>query len=248
MLRLQVENGQTKMVKGRTHRQEYLRVLLQQIYFTFNQALPLVLIIASIVGAAVAFQARFTLSFLGTDAGRMGEILVFILFRELTPLLTSLIVIARSVTAVSSELATMTVQQEIEALEFIGIDINRYLLLPRIVAGAISLFSLSFVFWMISLIGSWVGVNWSSYWPFDRFLEVIAQALTPMDIIFFVLKGVLTGAVVFYLACRIGLSVRNASFEVPIVTNHAVVDTLFVALGIQIFLSAIFYFLFGVTL
>lgn len=230
------------------HGQEFLKVMLQQTYFTFIQALPLVVVIASIVGAAVAFKARFTLSFMGSDSNKLGEILVFVLFRELTPLLTALLVIARSVTAVASELATMTVQKEIEALEFIGIDINQFLLAPRICAGVISLFCLSFCFWIISLAGSWISINWFSYWPIDRFLGVISSSIMPMDILFFFLKGIVTGAVIFFMASRTGLSVKGASFEVPIVTNKAVVDALFVAIGIQILLSAIFYLSFGIKI
>lgn len=233
---------------AQSHGKEFLKVMLQQVYFTFIQALPLIVIIASIVGAAVAFQTRFTLSFVGTDGNKLGEILVFVLFRELTPLITALLVIARSITAVSSELATMTVQKEIEALEFIGIDVNQFLLAPRILAGVISLFCLSFCFWMISLAGSWISINWFSYWPIDRFFGVIAGSIMPMDILFFLLKSTITGATVFYMAARTGLSVKGASFEVPIVTNKAVVDALFVAMGVQIILSVIFYLSFGVKI
>ncbi len=248
MLKPNLSDFQDQSHGTQSHKKEFLRVMLQQVYFTFIQAMPLVVIIASIVGAAVAFQTRFTLSFVGTDGNKLGEILVFVLFRELTPLITALLVIARSITAVSSELATMTVQREIEALEFIGIDINQFLLAPRIAAGVISLFCLSFCFWLISLAGSWISINWFSYWPIDRFLSVIAGSLMPSDIFFFILKSFFTGAIVFYMAARTGLKVKGASFEVPIMTNKAVVDALFVAMGIQILLSLIFYLSFGVKI
>lgn len=229
------------------HLEQFIKVFLSQTYFTFVQALPLLAIIGTLTGIAFAFQAQMGLTFLG-GRENLGKFLVFILIREAVPFLTAMLLITRSVTAVASELATMKVQNEIGALETIGIDVEKYLLHPRIAAGSVSFFCMSVTLVSFALLGCWLGSNWSSYYPISEMLDKIALALTPTDFIFFILKTLPNGFLVFYIGAKKGLSLKKASFEVPIVTNQAVVDSLLVALGFQLILSGIFYAIIGVEL
>ena len=103
-------------------------------------------------GVIVSFQSNMGLSLLGGDS-QVGRILVFVLFRELTPIACSIILIARSATAMAAELATIKVQQEVEALHVMGISVYHYLLAPRIVASMVSLFCMAVIFWMFSIAG-----------------------------------------------------------------------------------------------
>src|SRR3954470_2609109 len=95
-------------------------VVSAQIYFTGFQALPLISVLAIASGSIVILQTSSNLSLLGGGA-MLGDLMVAIIVRELAPLLTALIVIARSGTAVSSEIGNMRVNREIEALECMGI-------------------------------------------------------------------------------------------------------------------------------
>jgi phospholipid/cholesterol/gamma-HCH transport system permease protein len=229
------------------HRREFVRNFLLQVYFTFVQSWTMVSFLGLGSGVAIAFQANMGLVFLGTD-NQLGKLLVFIIFRELCPLAASLLLITRSATAMAAELATIKVQQEIEALQIMGISVYHYLLAPRIAGGMVSLFCMAVTFWAFALIGGYVGANLSGDYPMDHYLTSISRSLRPADIVLFLLKTVLVGAVVSRIACSRGLSLVNAPFEVPIVTNRAVVDALTTALAIHVSLSGAFYLIYGVSL
>ena len=226
---------------------EFLRVTLTQIYFTFIQAIPLIIVIGVASGVAVSFQAKAGLSITG-DNSHLGKILVVILFREVCPLFASLLLITRSATAVASEMATMKVGLEIEALEVMGIKVSSYILKPRIVAGTISIFCMAFALFLSSIVGAWLGANFTSYFPAIQLLDSLASSFFPLDIIFFIIKTTIIGALIMRVACLRGLSLNKASFEVPIVTNMAVVDCLFVALSAQAVISGTLYLVNGIGL
>lgn len=228
------------------HQREFVRVFLRQTYYTFIQAIPLMAILGVFAGLSVAFQARLGLSFIGGN-DNIGQIVVIVLIRELAPLMSSLVLIARSATAVASELATMKVQQEIDALNFMGINVKQYLLGPRIAAAMVSIFCMASVFMGAGMVGAWFGANFWSYFPLIQFLNSITAGLSPLDILFFALKTVTIGLAIFTVAIRNGLSLKKAPFEVPIVTNQAVVDALFMAIGLQVVISGIFYIVVGIN-
>lgn len=227
-----------------SHWTEFQRNFLLQVYFTFVQAIPMLMFLGFSSGVVIAFQSNMGLTLFGGDQ-QVGKILVFVLFRELTPLACSIIMIARSATAIASELATIKVQQEIEALKVMGISIYHYLLSPRITASMVSLFCMAVMFWMFSLAGGWIGINYSGHMPVDQFLSAVALSVTPGDLLFFALRTITLGGVISYIACTRGLSLRNAPFEVPIVTNKAVVDALSAAIAVHIAFSVAFYIIHG---
>lgn len=229
------------------HRSEFLRNFLLQVYFTFVQSIYMLMFLGFAAGVVISFQSNMGLSLLGGD-NQVGKILVVVLFRELTPLACSIILIARSATAMASEMATIKVQQEIEALKVMGISIYHYLLAPRIAASMISLFCMAVIFWGSSLIGGWFGVNYSGHMPVEQFLNSVSLSIRPGDIFFFAAKAISLGGAISWIACNRGLSLRNAPFEVPIVTNKAVVDALTAAIGINLAYSTLFYLIHGFAL
>jgi phospholipid/cholesterol/gamma-HCH transport system permease protein len=98
-----------------------ISVLSAQIYFTGWQALPLISILALTTGSVLIIQGMGNLTLLG-GTEMIGNFLVVVLVREAAPLLTALVVIARSGTAVASEVGNMRANREIEALESMGIN------------------------------------------------------------------------------------------------------------------------------
>lgn len=197
-------------------------VLLSQIYFTFLQALWLVAVIAFLVGLGVGAVAAVGLSKFGA-AEKLGQVWTGVVFRELAPLLVSFLVIARSGTAVAAETATMKANREIEALEMMGIPAFEFVFSPRILAGSISSFCLATVFMGLSFLGTWlVGDSLTSI-PLSDFFYSAYQAFTWDDPLFFFAKTALVGGGAFAIACSKGLSLRKATFEVPIMTTKAVV-------------------------
>ena len=113
-------------------------VFVRQTLFTGVDALPFTAFIALLVGGSLVLSAAIGL---GTaDGGPLGTILAIALVRELAPLITGLIIIGRSGTAVVVELGNMRVSGEIDTLESMGIDVFEYLVIPRMGAFALSTF------------------------------------------------------------------------------------------------------------
>ena len=225
---------------GHANRNEFIKILLNQFYFTFNQSILILISLGGLVGLAFSVQAGFGAMILGSDQ-QIGSILVFIIWRELAPLATILLLIARSVTAVASEISTMKVGPEIDALNVLGINTFDYLWGPRIIAAILSLFCMSIVFFVAASAGYWLGGNLISYFPISQLIRGFAKAISSWDVIFFILKTTIPGGLVFYLACRRATSIGTSRHEVPIATNRAVVDALFMSLIFQFIMSAIFY-------
>jgi phospholipid/cholesterol/gamma-HCH transport system permease protein len=225
--------------KSKAEAKEFSRVVLQQVYFTFNQALLLLTILAVLIAVSVSAQAGLGLSVIGAS-GRIGELWTWMVFRVFGPLLSAILIIARSCTAVATETAVMKFNREIEALELMGIPAVDFVFAPRILAGAISSFCMSAAFVFIAFFGTWVSKNWFAAMSMRHLYTEISQAITPADIVYFVLKTTIVGAGIFWIACKKGLSLGRGSFEVPVVAMQAVVDGFIWAFVTHLFFATLF--------
>lgn len=215
-------------------------VVSAQIYFTGWQAMPLITVLALAAGGIAIMQSSAQLTLLGGTA-MLGNILVTIIVRELAPLMTALIVIARSGTAVASELGNMRVNREIEALEVMGIHPLSYIVFPRLAGGVLSVLCLAFYFNAISLIGGYLVSRAIHDLPFMFYFESLAGAFTWEDIILFLLKNGFSGLIIFVIACQQGLSVQLSSHEVPQVATKAVVHSIIAVTTFNMTVTILFY-------
>ncbi|MCS6772071.1 MAG: ABC transporter permease [Kiritimatiellae bacterium] len=199
-------------------------VLARQILFTGFEAIRFVSMIAILVGLAVVLQAQLALSKLG-QSGLLGPILVMVLIREAGPLLTNFVVIGRSGTAMTTELANMKVNGEVQLLDAQGLDPFIYLVMPRVLGAAISIFCLTIIFIAVSfasgfLAGLLLGAN--TGYP-NLFIRSVFSAITPADVVNLILKSVVPGLLTGAICCSEGLSVGQAFTEVPQAATRAVV-------------------------
>lgn len=229
------------VVPSRQGRWAAWRVTLVQMLFTGVDALPVVSAIALMLGLIVITQAGTQLPKVGGEA-LIGNIIVVVIIRELGPLLTAFIVIARSGTAIATELGNMRVAQEITALELMGIQISRYLVMPRVVAVVLSMLCLIIYFDTVAVLGGFVMARLTLTLPFQVFGQAVVQALSLVDLLVTVAKGGLFGTTVAVVSCHHGLSVRGASTEVPQQTTRAMINcvTLCVLLDILVTVAAYF--------
>lgn len=218
-----------------------LYVLTSQIYFTGHMALPLITFIALATGSIVVMQSQAQLSLLGSQ-DMMGKILVVTIIREIGPLLTALVVIARSGTAVASELANMQVNKEIESLRSMSIDPLSYVVFPRLLGGIISLVCLAFYFNVIALVGGYFVATIVKPLQFSFYIEVIASALHEHDLLLNLLKNGISGLIIFSIACDQGFKVKNSPHEVPIATTEAVVKSIMTVMFFNLTLTAITFY------
>jgi phospholipid/cholesterol/gamma-HCH transport system permease protein len=201
------------------------RVVSAQIYFTGWQAMPIVAVIALAVGSLFIMQSSYQLNLLG-GSEMIGNLMVMIVVRELAPLLVAIVVVARSGTAVASEIGNMRVNREIEALEVMGIHPLSYIVFPRILGGVVSVLCLAFYFNVIALIGGFLVSRLVHSMSFSFYMDSLARAFDSSDVFVFILKNSFSGAIIFTVCCYNGLQVQGSPHEVPQATTRAVVRSI----------------------
>ena len=201
-------------------------------------AVGLVTLLSGILSFLVISQATRELGRIGaTDY--IGTLIVIAIVRELGPLLTALVVVGRSGTAIAAELATNQVLGEVRALESMGIDPKQYLVLPRFIGSLVSVFALLVLFDFVAVMAGFAAARFQGL-PGPRYFQIVLESLTNRDVWLTVLKALTFGSIVGIVPTYFGLSVRRASTEIPIAASRAVVSAivgiflcsaLFVALG-----------------
>ena len=212
------------------------RGVVEQLYFTAVQALPIIIPIALIIGIPLMLQ----LSLLAGqyDAGRLAVILVV---REVGPILTALIVTLRSATAVTIELGYMSVLREIEALEMAGIDPLRLICLPRLVGITMAIVCLFVVFDLVAIVGSAGLILAFSDIQVSRFLFSFTQAITGLDIGVSLIKAFCFGIIISVICMFRGLSCQGNFTWIAINTSKACMESFIFCLLANIFISVVFY-------
>lgn len=199
-------------------------VLARQILFTGYEASRFISLIAFLVGVSVVVQTQVALSKFG-QSGMIGPILVMVIIREIGPLLTNFVVIGRSGTAMTTELANMKVNGEVELLDAQGLDPFLYLVLPRALGAAISIFCLTIIFIAVSfisgfLMGILLGADTGN--PL-LFVRSVFGAITKADVLNLLIKSFVPGLLMGSICCSEGLGVKGVVTEVPQAATRAVV-------------------------
>jgi len=215
-------------------------IILSQTRFTGIDALPFIIVIAVLVGGVVIIQGMTNLPKFGIE-GYFGNLLVIIIARELGPLVTALIVISRSGTAMATEIATQKWSREVLSLEIAGIDPRLYIVFPRIVASTLSIFSLIILFDFVAFMGGYVISLTSIYVPLDTFFMNLTLSFSFKDLMATILKSLLFGVLIPLISCYYGMMPRS-KFEIPIFVSRAVSRTLLSVVILNVLVSALFYF------
>ncbi len=215
-------------------------VVSAQIYFTGYQALPLITVLGLASGGIVVMQSTTQLSLVG-GTGMMGNLLAAIVVRELAPLITALIVVARSGAAVTSEIGNMRVNREIQALEAMGINPISYIVFPRVVGGVISNLCLAFYYIVIALLGGYFVTRVQQEMPFFYYVDSLVAAFSFDDVYIFLLKNTFDGLIIAMVCCYQGLQVGRSPTEVPQATTRAVVDSIGYTVGFNLVVTVLFY-------
>lgn len=223
-----------------TTREQGLRVLMNQIRFTAVQAVPFLGVMALVIGLAVIAQASAQAVRFGfTDV--LGVILATVVVRELGPLLTAIVVLGRSGTAIAAELATNGVLRETEALESMGVDPLQYFVVPRVVGAAISVAVLTLFFDFIALGGGALFAWWMADVPPAALAGSVRAALTPLDLWLTVVKGGIFGVGIAVLCSYEGLVGGRRPTDIPQCVTRGVVASLLFVFTVSMFFSVIFW-------
>jgi phospholipid/cholesterol/gamma-HCH transport system permease protein len=169
--------------------------------------MPMFLFAALTLGFLVIGQTVSLLTRVGAANNYLGSIMVLVVVRELGPLLTAFLVLARVGTANVVELGTARAMGEVESLEALGIDPVHYFVVPRVIGMAVGIFSLT-IYLILGTLGSgylWAFVQDVPIQPGDYFNQ-LAGALTYMDFILLALKTIAFGFIIAIVTCYHGLA------------------------------------------
>ncbi len=212
------------------------RITLEQLYFTAVQALPIIVPAALIIGSMLIIQ--FT-KFQGQYD--LGKITVLLIMREIGPVVTALLVILRSATAVTIETGYMKVLHEVDALEMAGLDPLWVVCLPRLIGITTAILSLFIVFDLVAILGGYAVVWIISYIPMGNFLQQIAKAITVADIVVGIIKATCFGIAITATCLHHGFGIRKLITGIPVATSRASVESFFFCLVINVIISILFY-------
>lgn len=193
-------------------------------------SVPLVALVSFFIGLTMALLSGYVLKGFGQE--RLVPDLVAIAFtRELGPLMTGIMLAARMGAAFTAELGTMTVAEEVEAIEAMGVGPRRLLVGPRLLA----VFLLMPCLVVVSNLTAIFGGLLISLWAFNMsplaFLERAIDSLFVTDIVSSVLKSFMFGGIIGLVACYKGLSVRGGAAGVGDATTQSVVVAITTVIG-----------------
>lgn len=212
-----------------------------QVRFTGLDALWLVGGTALLLGAVTLIQAFSQLSGLGAE-NYLGTLMVLIILRELGPLLTAILVIGRSATAIAAELGAMQLNGEVDALAVHGVNPYQYLLLPRWLGMLLSLFVLVVCFDAMALGGGFLVANLKYGVSVGFYLDSVRQALSNLDFAATLLKVFLFAGAITFPACHFGLRTGRSQTELPQAVTKTVVSALVAVFALDGLIAALLYF------
>ena len=218
------------------------KILIMQILFTFVEALGVSALLALGIGAAVNIIGIPFLSSISQEQ-LIYSLLITIITRELGPLLIAFIIIARSATAIATEIAGMVISHEVEAYISVGVDPIEHLAVPRFLGVTISLFMLNIFFNIFGLAGSYAVAQIFSPLPAAVYFGNLLEILTISDLLISIIKSLGFGIIISLVAVTRGLEVERSSTEVPVAGLKAVGSCFAWVISLDILLSAMYYML-----
>jgi phospholipid/cholesterol/gamma-HCH transport system permease protein len=202
-------------------------------------SLPIVCMTGIFMGLVLALQSIVELRNIGATS-YMGRAIGTTVIRELGPVLTSIMIAARSGSAIAAELASMSINEQIDALRAEGSDPIKKLVEPRFLACMIMTPVLTILCDMIAFIGGWLvayrDIQISSYFYWDCVLEV----LTPAYVWGGVIKSLMFGALIGIISCYAGMRISQSSEGVGEATTRSVMLTSIMILAVDFILTKIF--------
>jgi len=185
-------------------------------------SLPIVVLTGLSIGAELALNSANTLQRFGS-LSLIGQLVSVGMVRELGPIITGLMVAGRNASGMASELGSMIVTEQIDAMRALGTDPMKKLVTPRVVATVFMLFFLTIISDLLGLFGGAVistfmfGMDWHQYWSTSY------QILVFQDVLMGLVKPLLFGFIIATVGCYYGMTAKGGTQGVGRATTQAVV-------------------------
>lgn len=217
------------------------RSFFVQTIFSGLDSIIIVFFVDFFIGMVLAMQSAYQLQQLGATI-YVAALVGVSMTREIGPVLTSLVVAGRVGAAITAELATMKVTEQIEALETLSLNPVRHLVAPRFLALIIMLPCLVILGNLVGMFGGYViGVTQLNLGP-GLYVDTTIEFLTRKDILTGLLKTFVFAGIIAMVACQQGLGTEGGAEGVGRSTTRSVVTSFILIIIADAILTALFYF------
>jgi phospholipid/cholesterol/gamma-HCH transport system permease protein len=215
------------------------RLFLHQIHFIGARSLPIIILAGAFIGMVLALQVYYTLRKFGSEAF-IGPVVGLSLIRELGPVISAFVVTAKAGSALTAEIGTMKISEQIDALYSMALNPMRYLIVPNITAGIVVFPLLGAVCNVVGIYGGYlVGVKLLGIGSGVYFSEM-QNFVSMEDIRVSFYKSLCFGVIVTWICCYKGFFCGYGAKGVSKATTEAVSLAFILILAWDYFLGAVF--------
>ncbi len=203
----------------------------------------IVALISFFIGVILAFQISYLMQRLGSEM-YIASVVALSLVRELGPIITALVVAGRVGAAITAELGSMQVTEQIDALETLAANPVKYLVVPRLLALAFMLPLLTVFGDMIGILGGWLICVFKLGISSQLYLNITFDSLLFKDLFTGLSKTIFFGMIIAWVSCYHGFNVEGGAEGVGKATTKSVVTSFILIIACDCFFTALFYFIF----
>jgi len=220
----------------------------EQLFLSGVKVLHVVLLVGFFMGMIVSLQTGIELSRIGQQ-DQIGTIVGISMAREMGPFITGIILAATVGSALAAELGTMSVSDELAALEVLSVDRTSFLVLPRLVALTIICPLLTVLADTVGILGGGFVAQAQLNVGFELFFDSAIEALQtpgkiipiPKDVYAGLFKSTVFGTLVSVISCSAGLRAKGGALGVGNATRQAVRDSIIAIIIANYFMTWLFY-------
>jgi len=218
------------------------KTILHNIQTAGFDALPIVGLLSFLMGVVIAYQGADQLQRIGANI-YIADLVGLTMLRELSPLLTAIIVAGRSGSAYAAQIGTMKVTEEIDALRTIGVAPQELLVLPKLLALVIALPLLTVYADVTGVLGGMIMANSKLDVSFVVFLDRLGDAVSMSSFLTGIVKAPVFAAIIALVGCFQGFQVGGSADSVGRQTTLSVVQSIFLVILADALFSVVFNWL-----
>ncbi len=210
---------------------------------TGYDSLAIVVLIGLFIGMIMALQTAVLMQRLGSEM-YIASIVALSITRELGPVITSLVIAGRVGAAITAEIGSMQVTEQIDALETLAMNPVKYLVVPRFLALSLMLPILTLFANIIGIFGGYLICVYKLGISSTMYIKIASDAVLYKDLFTGLAKTVFFGMIIAFVSCFEGFNVEGGAEGVGNSTRKAVVASFILIIAADCFFTALFYFIF----
>ena len=217
--------------------------ILEQAKKAGNDSLAIVSVVALFIGFIFALQTAYFMQRLGSEM-YIASIVALSLVRELGPVITALVVAGRVGAAITAEIGSMQVTEQIDALQTLAANPIKYLVVPRFLALSLMLPLLTLYADIIGILGGYLICVFKLGIASSMYINITFDTLLFKDLFTGLFKSLIFGMVIAFVSCYEGFNVEGGAEGVGKATTRSVVESFILIIVADCFFTALFYFIF----